>query len=84
MNLNRLKGLNILLIILNIMNNLSPITRAFLTVGIGVFIGILPVFMIINSLSNTAIKFCGRYGSDYTIVNLDTPFGSIKRCVAKN
>ena len=66
------------------MNNLSPITRAFLTVGIGVFIGILPVFMIINSLSNTAIKFCGRYGSDYTIVDLDTPFGSVKRCVAKD
>ena len=66
------------------MNNLSPITRAFLTVGIGVFIGILPVFMIINSLSNTAIKFCGRYVSDYTIVTVDTPFGTIKRCVAKN
>ena len=66
------------------MNNLSPIARAFLTVGIGVFIGILPVFMIINTLSTTAIKFCGRYGSDYTIVNLDTPFGTIKRCVAKN
>ena len=56
---------------------MSPITRAFLTVGIGVFIGILPVFMIINSLSNTAIKFCGRYGSDYTIVTVDTPFGSV-------
>jgi len=84
MNLDHLKGLNILLIILNIMNNLSPITRAFLTVGIGVFIGILPVFMIINSLSSTAIKFCGRYGSDYTIVDLDTPFGTIKRCVAKD
>ena len=66
------------------MNNLSPITRAFLTVGIGVFIGILPVFMIINSLSTTAIKFCGRYGSDYTIGDLDTPFGTIKRCVAKD
>ena len=66
------------------MNNLSPITRAFLTVGTGVIIGILPVFMIINSLSNTAIKFCGRYGSDYTIVDLDTPFGTIKRCVAKD
>ena len=66
------------------MNNLSPIARAFLTVGIGVFIGILPVFMIINTLSSTAIKFCGRYGSDYTIVNLDTPLGTIKRCVAKN
>ena len=64
------------------MNNMSPITRAFLTVGIGVFIGILPVFMIINSLSNTAIKFCGRYGSDYTIVDLDTPFGTIMRCLA--
>ena len=84
MNLDHLKELNILLIILNIMNNMSPITRAFLTVGIGVFIGILPVFMIINSLSSTAIKFCGRYGSDYTIVNLDTPFGTIKRCVAKD
>jgi galactitol-specific phosphotransferase system IIC component len=66
------------------MNNMSPITRAFLTVGIGVFIGILPVFMIINSLSTTAIKFCGRYGSDYTIVDLDTPFGSVKRCVVKD
>ena len=66
------------------MNNLSPITRAFLTVGIGVFIGILPVFMIINTLSTTAIKFCNRYGSDYTIVDLDTPFGTIKRCVAKD
>ena len=66
------------------MNNLSPIARAFLTVGIGVFIGILPVFMIINMLSTAAIKCCGRYGSDYTIVNLDTPFGTIKRCVAKN
>ena len=66
------------------MNNLSPITRAFLTVGIGVFIGILPVFMIVNMLSTTAIKFCGRYGSDYTIVNLDTPLGTIKRCVAKD
>ena len=66
------------------MNNLSPIARAFLTVGIGVFIGILPVFMIINTLSSTAIKFCGRYGSDYTIVDLDTPFGTIKRCVVKN
>ena len=84
MNLDHLKELNILLIILNIMNNLSPITRAFLTVGIGVFIGIVPVFMIINSLSSTAIKFCGRYGSDYTIVNLDTPLGTIKRCVAKD
>ena len=66
------------------MNNLSPIARAFLTVGIGVFIGILPVFMIINTLSTTAIKLCGRYGPDYTIVNLDTPLGTIKRCVAKN
>ena len=84
MNLDHLKELNILLIILNIMNNLSPITRAFLTVGTGVIIGIIPVFMIINSLSSTAIKFCGRYGSDYTIVDLDTPFGTIKRCVAKN
>ena len=84
MNLDHLKELNILLIILNIMNNLSPITRAFLTVGTGVIIGIIPVFMIINSLSSTAIKFCGRYGSDYTIVNLDTPFGTIKRCVAKD
>ena len=54
------------------MNNLSPITRAFLTVGIGVFIGILPVFMIINSLSNAAVKFCGRYGPDYTIVTVDS------------
>ena len=54
------------------MNNMSPITRAFLTVGIGVFIGILPVFMIINLLFTTAIKLCGRYGPDYTIVNLDT------------
>ena len=84
MNLDHLKELNILLIILNIMNNMSPITRAFLTVGIGVFLGILPVFMIINSLSTTAIKLCGRYGSDYTIVDLDTPFGTIKRCVAKD
>jgi len=66
------------------MNNLSPITRAFLTVGIGVFIGILPVFMIINILSTAAIKFCGRYGPDYTIVDLDTPLGSIKRCVVKD
>jgi len=66
------------------MNNLSPITRAFLTVGIGVFIGILPVFMIMNILSTTAIKFCGRYGPDYTIVDLDTPFGTIKRCVPKD
>ena len=66
------------------MNNMSPITRAFLTVATGVIIGIIPVFMIINSLSSTAIKFCGRYGSDYTIVDLDTPFGTIKRCVAKN
>ena len=66
------------------MNILSPITRAFLTVGIGVFIGILPVFMIINSLSNTAIRFCKGYGSDYTIVTVDTPFGSVKRCVAKD
>ena len=66
------------------MNNLSPITRAFITVGTGVIIGIIPVFVIINSLSTTAIKFCGRYGSDYTIVDLDTPFGTIKRCVAKN
>ena len=66
------------------MNNMSPITRAFLTVSIGVFIGILPVFMIINILSTTAIKFCGRYGSDYTIVTVDTPFGSVKRCVAKD
>ena len=65
------------------MNNMSPITRAFLTVGIGVFIGILPVFMIINSLSNTAIKFCGRYGSDYTIVTVDTPL-ELLRCVAKD
>ena len=84
MNLDHLKELNILLIILNIMNNMSPITRAFLTVGIGVFIGILPVFMIINSLSTTAIKLCGRYGPDYTIVNLDTPLGTVKRCVAKD
>ena len=66
------------------MNNMSPITRAFLTVGIGVIIGIIPVFMIINSLSSTAIRFCSRYGSDYTIVDLDTPFGTIKRCVAKD
>ena len=66
------------------MNNLSPIARAFLTVGAGVIIGIIPVFMIINSLSTTAIKLCGRYGSDYTIVDLDTPLGTIKRCVAKN
>ena len=66
------------------MNNLSPITRAFLTVSAGVIIGIIPVFMIINSLSTTAIKLCGRYGSNYTIVNLDTPLGTIKRCVAKN
>ena len=66
------------------MNNLSPITRAFLTVGIGVFIGILPVFMIINMLSTAAIKFCGRYGPDYTIVDLATPLGTIKRCVVKD
>ena len=66
------------------MNNLSPITRAFLTVGIGVFIGILPVLMIMNILSTTATKFCGRYGPDYTIVNLDTPLGTVKRCVAKD
>ena len=66
------------------MNNLSPITRAFLTVGAGVIIGIIPVFMIINSLSTTAIKLCGRYGSDYTIVDLNTPLGTIKRSVAKN
>ena len=66
------------------MNNFSPITRAFLTVGIGVFIGILPVFMIINMLSTAAIKFCGRYGPDYTIVDLATPLGTIKRCVVKD
>ena len=66
------------------MNNMSPITRAFLTVGIGVFIGILPVFMIISTLSNTAIRFCKGYDSDYTIVTVDTPFGSVKRCVAKD
>jgi hypothetical protein len=66
------------------MNNMSPITRACLTVGAGVIIGIIPVFMIINSLSITAIKLCSRYGPDYTIVNLDTPLGSIKRCVAKD
>ena len=66
------------------MNNLSPIARAFITVGTGVIIGIIPVFVIINSLSTTAIKLCGRYGPDYTIVNLDTPLGTIKRCVAKN
>ena len=66
------------------MNNLSPITRAFFTVGIGVFLVILPVFMIINSLSSTAIKLCGRYGPNYTIVDLDTPLGTIKRCVAKD
>ena len=66
------------------MNNMSPITRACLTVGAGVIIGIIPVFMIINTLSTTAIKLCGRYGSNYTIVNLDTPFGIIKRCVAKD
>ena len=66
------------------MNTLSPITLAFLTVGLGVFIGILPVFMIINSLSTTAIILCGRYVSDYTIVNLDTPLGTVKRCVAKD
>ena len=66
------------------MNNLSPITRAFLTVGAGVIIGIIPVFVIINSLSSTAIKLCSRYGPNYTIVNLDTPLGTIKRCVAKD
>ena len=66
------------------MNDQSPITRAFLTVGIGVVIGIIPAFMIINSLSTTAIKLCSRYGPDYTIVNLDTPLGIVKRCVAKD
>ena len=66
------------------MNNMSPITRAFLTVGIGVFIGILPVFMIIISLSITASRFCKGYGSDYTFVTVDTPFGSVKICVAKD
>ena len=66
------------------MNNMSPITRAFLTVGIGVFIGTLPVFMIINSLSTTAIKLCGRYGPDYTNVKIYTPIGTIKRCEAKD
>ena len=66
------------------MNNMSPITRACLTVGAGVIIGIIPVFMIINTLSTRAIKLCSRYGPDYTIVNLDTPLGSIKRCVAKD
>jgi len=66
------------------MNDQSPITRAFLTVGIGVIMGIIPAFMIINSLSTTAIKLCSRYGPDYTIVNLDTPLGIVKRCVAKD
>ena len=66
------------------MNDQSPITRAFLTVGIGVVIGIIPAFMIINTLSTTAIKLCSRYGPDYTIVNLDTPLGIVKRCVAKD
>jgi len=66
------------------MNNMSPITRACLTVGAGVIIGIIPVFMIINTLSTTAVKLCDRYGSNYTIVDLDTPFGTIKRCVAKD
>jgi len=66
------------------MNNLSPITRAFLTVGAGVIIGIIPVFMIVNSLSTTAIKLCSRYGPNYTIVDLDTPLGTVKRCVAKD
>ena len=66
------------------MNDQSPITRAFLTVGIGVIMGIIPAFMIINSLSTTAIKLCSRYGPDYTIVNLDTPLGTVKRCVAKD
>jgi len=66
------------------MNNLSPITRAFITVGTGVIIGIIPVFVIINSLSSTAIKLCGRYGPDYTIVNLENPLGTIKRCAAKD
>ena len=66
------------------MNNQSPITRAFLTVGIGVIMGIIPAFMIINSLSTTAIKLCSRYGPDYPIVNLDTPLGIVKRCVAKD
>ena len=66
------------------MNDQSPITRAFLTVGIGVVIGIIPAFMIINTLSTTAIKLCSRYGPDYTIVNLDTPLGTVKRCVVKD
>ena len=66
------------------MNDQSPITRAFLTVGIGVVIGIIPAFMIINTLSTTAIKLCSRYGPNYTIVNLDTPLGTVKRCVAKD
>ena len=66
------------------MNDQSPITRAFLTVGIGVVMGIIPAFMIINTLSTTAIKLCSRYGPDYTIVNLDTPLGTVKRCVAKD
>ena len=66
------------------MNDQSPITRALLTVGIGVVIGIIPAFMIINTLSTTAIKLCSRYGPDYTIVNLNTPLGTVKRCVAKD
>ena len=66
------------------MNDQSPITRAFLTVGIGVIIGIIPAFIIINALSTTASKLCSRYGPDYTIVNLDTPLGTVKRCVAKD
>ena len=66
------------------MNDQSPITRAFLTVGIGVVIGIIPAFMIINTLSTTAIKLCSRYGPDYIIVNLDTPLGTVKRCVSKD
>ena len=66
------------------MNDQSPITRAFLTVGIGVIIGIIPVFMIINTLSTTAIKLCSRYGPNYTIIDLDTPLGTVKRCVAKD
>ena len=62
------------------MNTPMPTVRKARVIGDRLFI----VFMIINMLSTTAIKFCGRYGSDYTIVNLDTPLGTIKRCVAKD
>ena len=66
------------------MNNLSPITRAFLTVGIGVFIGILPVFMIINSLSTQLSNSVVDMVLTTPSLTLILLFGTIKRCVAKD